>query len=500
MSSPVPKTGDDFTIEQWMELGKVFESQVLNFQELACMQRVLEKEPYHWQARYRELVVLFWIRHEGQLPEIFDRFFSDLYAHRDQMPLDVFHACNLNALCMYLFYVYSMPEASDRDVLAYYAQKADLRAAPWQKKLTAKDRLRIGYMGREFERGSCMQILLPFLENHTGRVEVHIYDDSWSEIPRHRIRELGDKVIWHNTSEVPNPELIEQIRKDKIDVLVDVAGPTFLIRNEVFYSRSAPVQVGGMGFVFSSAKALDYCLTDPVLTPPEVAAYYPEPVKYLPTIFQWKLPKEHERQHPDNEQLVLGASHTLNKLNAPLLAIWAELIRRLPGAILYIKTGRFSDPATRDMYIALFKHHGIPEAQLRLEGYLSQHEHLPYFYNQIDIALDSFPYQGAITTCDALFMGVPVVSLRTPQWQGRALGATILDHVGLSEWVARDVEDYYHIVLKLARDKARRRALRFSLRDTLKNSIVCQPERYTRVLEDAYFEMYEDTRRAQNDA
>lgn len=483
--------------EVWLDRSIYFSKRHLAFRELACLKRILELEPLHLDARRREIHTLYWIHHEGRLETVFEDFFRDLHSQKGIIKDSLFYFYHQECLSLYLFYLYGQPQLTDAGVLASYKKYLTIPVSSWDLPLKKKayppsapaEKLRVAYLGREFDGNSCMQLLRPMLLNHTQNIEVYVYDDS----PRQRINDLEPFVKkWRYTLKKPNQELLKIIRDDAIDILVDVAGPTFFIRNEIFWERAAPIQVGGLGFLFSSGKPLDYCLSDQYLTPPELALEYPEKIKYLPTIFIWETPPEHVCTLPTHDGIVLGSANSLNKINFQVIEVWSEILKRLPEATLHLKNSHFRDPLTQQMYVQLFAHFGISEHRLHLESDHVKECHLIDFYNHIDIALDPFPYQGAITTCDALWMGVPVISLRTDYWQGRALGATILDRSGHQDLVAQNTDEYVEKVVALAANKTQRILYKQQLRERLRESILCQPQAFSLSLEQAYFEMYQE--------
>ncbi len=495
--------------EDWIERSRPFGKYHLTFQEIACLDKALALEPLNFEARRRKIYAKHWIREKGYLDQEFVDYFQDLYQQREQMDPRHFYYYNQDVASMYLFYLYGSPEHTDAEILKHYGSYVQSAVRPWDGPLEKRtyptqdtsQKLRVGYIGREFDDTcSCMQLLRPMLLHHSASIEVFVYDDTPHFTLEKRELFKHKNITWYGTADVTNQALGERIRADRIDVLVDVAGPTFLMRNGVFWERPAPVMVGGLGFVYSSAKYLDYCLSDRVLTPPELAVHYPETIKYLPSIFLWDMPEAFPCERRPGNGLTLGSANSLNKLNLEVIALWSELLRRLPEATLFIKNSRFNDPLTQQMYMKLFAHFGIDASRLRLEKGLVKDPHLPHFYNQIDIALDTFPYQGAITTCDALWMGVPVVSLRQQGWEGRALGATILDHVGRSEWVVNTQEAYLQKVIELVHDGPARERYRHQLRQELAASRLCDPVDFCAHIEQAYFEMYQETRQRANAA
>ncbi len=186
-----------------------------------------------------------------------------------------------------------------------------------------------------------------------------------------------------------------------------------------------------------------------------------------------------------NAAITLGSASTLNKLNPQVIALWSQILKALPEAILFLKTPALEDPLARQWIQSVFAQQGIPTERLRLEG-AGQDQHVPYFYSQIDIALDPFPYQGGVTTCESLWMGVPVITLLKPQWQNRALSASIYHHLSLSDWITHSEADYLQKVLDWSQDLNTLKDWRQTLRQYLQQSIICDGALFAHEIEAAY--------------
>ena len=429
-------------------LGKLAEAcQARNwtFHQARCLEQILKLNPQ--DIRTMEKLSLAWAhlgQHEAQR-ELFHRLLGIGPGGRawaaslppaEQARL----AFNQHVyVFQYLKLLYTDPAASDQQLFDYVDRLPDL---PGQREAFAMPDparpLRVAYLSREFAIYSSMLLFLPLLTHHSKAVELYAYSDI--KEPTAYTRALMPCFAhWRNTQSMTNAELAAQIRSDEIDILVDLAGLTHVSRYGVFARHPAPVQVSGLGFVFSSCmRDMDYCFSDQVLCPPDIAARYPEQVVCLRSVFHWQPPADLAQPEPpclQNGYVTLGSASTLNKLNRRVVALWAQILQQLPDARLFLKTPVFNDPLTRSFYTGLFGHFGIEAARLRFEGQ-GEELHISYFYAQIDIALDPFPYQGGVTSCEALWMGVPVLSLALPQWRTRALTAAILTHAGLQDWLA----------------------------------------------------------------
>jgi len=189
-----------------------------------------------------------------------------------------------------------------------------------------------------------------------------------------------------------------------------------------------------------------------------------------------------------NGFITFGSFNNLAKVNLDVIGLWAELLQLIPTSRLVIKNPSLTDKSTRERYRKLFADAGVSEDRVDLIGFIADNAGHLATYGRIDIALDSFPYNGTTTTCEALWMGVPVVSLRGDRHAAR-VGASLLAAVGFPEWVADDPGEYIHIAQRLAQDTTGLAQLRLGLRQQVGESRLCQEESYTRAVETAYDEM-----------
>jgi predicted O-linked N-acetylglucosamine transferase (SPINDLY family) len=239
--------------------------------------------------------------------------------------------------------------------------------------------------------------------------------------------------------------------------------------------------------------AIDYLITDARETPPGSESAYVEKLALLPDCYVCFRPPAYA---PDvgplpalrNGHPTLGCFNNLSKINASVIALWSELLRRMPRAKLVLKTHQLSDPAMRTRMAGLFAAQGIEASRVALLG-KSQHPALLKEYNNIDIALDPFPYSGGLTTLECLWMGVPVVTLGGDRFAARH-SVTHLTAAGLPELVADGPDSYLRIAQELAADLPRLEALRSGLRARVASSPLVDGVRFARNLEAAYRTMW----------
>lgn len=482
----------------WEYLAFYYQRYKMFFCQALCYQKIIELEPYNFRI-LMDLAAAWMYCGETKGPgELFERLLEltpagqawvQQLAPEQQRQLQ---ALQRDLQYLNLMRIYADPDCTDQQLLAW---KAYLKPPPLASqrpsalKNPAGRPLRIGYISRELANYSSAKLIWPLFVHHSAAVESYVYD----ETPRQTQMsfELMSQVdVWRDIKGQDSQQVAAQIRSDNIDVLVDLFGITYSQRHDLYALHPAPVQISGLGFVFSSmCQELDYCFSDAVLCPPEIAQAYPEKPLYLSSAFHWRPAPEFEISEPPCLQkgfITLGSSNTLNKLNPQVLTLWCEILKALPTARLFLKTPAFDDPLITEYYSQIFAQHGIAGERLQLRGAGQQDQHLKEFYNQIDIALDPFPYQGGVTTCEALWMGVPVLVMYHPDWRARALSASILTSLGLTDWLAENQAAYLQRAIDWAQDLTFLQSQRRLLRQCLLNSPVCDGPAFAREVEAIY--------------
>jgi protein O-GlcNAc transferase len=358
-------------------------------------------------------------------------------------------------------------------------------------------RLRVGYVSPDFRGHSVAQFLEPLLRSHARNdVEVFCYaevsaPDAWTK----RFEELADH--WVVTVAMSDDALAERIRRDGIDILVDLAGHTSKNRVMVFARKPAPIQVTWLGYPNSTGlEAIDYRLVDAVTDPPGAAdALASETLVRLPGCFLcYAGPNDAPAPTPPpylaTGAVTFGSFNNPAKLSATTLDAWAKLLMRLPQARLLLKGKPFSDASTRALYLDRLAQRGVPAARVELVAQLPETKAHLSLYNRIDIALDPFPYNGTTTTCEALWMGVPVVALRGDRHAGR-VAASLLAQIDRHDLIADSVDAYVETAASLAGDPVRLSELRHSLRSHMAAAPLCDAAGFARKIEHAYRTMWQ---------
>ncbi|HEC90855.1 MAG TPA: tetratricopeptide repeat protein [Alphaproteobacteria bacterium] len=358
-------------------------------------------------------------------------------------------------------------------------------------------RLRIGYVSADFRRHPVGYFFEPILEAHDrNAVEVFCYAagrtaDEVSE------RMKGHADHWRDIADLDDRAAAALIGGDKIDILVDLAGHSAANRLTLFGRQPAPVQATGGGmFGTSGLAAMDYILTDRFESPESPGGsdedYSETPARLADGCFCYQPPEYAAGVAPppfrDNGFITYGCFNNLAKISRDAVALWARVLEGTPESRLMLKTGALKSAAARRYFTELFAAAGLNPERLVLKPGVA-HQELLKAYSGIDVALDPLPYSGGLTTLEALWQGVPVVSMAGSTFAGRH-SASHLGNAGLGELVAATADEYVEIAVNLANDQERLETLRASLRGILAKSPILDAGRHARGLEAAYREMW----------
>jgi predicted O-linked N-acetylglucosamine transferase (SPINDLY family) len=354
--------------------------------------------------------------------------------------------------------------------------------------------LRVGYVSPDFHGHSVSYFFEPILAAHRERGEVEVYcyaEQRKRDAMTQRLKALATG--WREIQGRSDAEVAAQIKADGIDVLIDLAGHTGENRLGVFTYKPAPVQATYLGyFATTGLSAMDYWISDAVLTPADTVERASEEIERLPRCcLVYTAPEEAPAvaERPTGEPVVFGNFNDLSKAGAGSVEAWSEILRRVPGSRLVLKARQLSDKGQHEPWLQRFEAEGIERDRIELRGYApSKAAHLEQ-YADVDIALDMMPRTGGATTAEALWMGVPVISLAGRRFIER-LSASMLNEVGLDWCVSETVTGYVDCAVALANDEPRRRRLRSELRERVRLSSLGNGEALTRDLEQAYARMW----------
>lgn len=356
-------------------------------------------------------------------------------------------------------------------------------------------RLRIGYVSPDFRAHPVGFFLEPVLANHDrSAVEVFCYANTANpDWKTDRLKGLADHWIW--TTAMDDAALAARIQADGIHILIDLAGHTFGNRLPVFARRAAPVQATWAGYVGTTGlPAMDYLVSDSRHSPEGADGWAIEGIVRMPDAYvPWGPPED----APDVAPLPMltrgyptfGSFNAMPKLNLVTAALWTQVLQAVPGARLLLRTPGFADLAMRRRAEELFAAAGLEPGRLELRGGAPHREFLAG-YGEIDVALDPYPYSGGLTTLEAMWMGVPVVTLGGERFCSRH-SVSHLTSAGLAQLAVQGEEAYVAMAAALVSDPAALAGLRASLRERLGRSPALDAVRFTRALEAGYGLMWQ---------
>jgi protein O-GlcNAc transferase len=346
--------------------------------------------------------------------------------------------------------------------------------------------LRVGWLSPRFFSGLAATFFLPALEVFDRRIaRHHLYDSGGvDDAVTGRFRQAADG--WRDVAALDDDDLCAQLRADGIDILVELSGHGPGNRLRALAARPAPVQISWLDYFHSTGTtAVDVIWSDRVLSPAQLAGHYTEHVETLPSGRLCYTPPPGAppvSARTAQQPLRLGCFNRAAKINDRVLAAWSRILEQLPDSVLQMKARAFDDASLRRHFLARCARAGIAAERVELRAYGS-HVETMVAYADIDIALDPFPFSGCATSCDAFWMGVPVVTLCGDTMVSRQT-ASLLAALGYPELIAADADTYVAAAVALAVDGERRNIMRMALRDRMTER-VGNVRRHAGELEDA---------------
>ena len=369
------------------------------------------------------------------------------------------------------------------------------RFKPFRNGKDPERRLRIGYVSGDFCYHVVTLFTLPVVERH-DRSAIEVYCYSTGGRVDDYTRQLSARAdVWREVSSLSASGLADAINRDGIDILVDLGGHSGIPQLAVFAQQPAPVQATWLGYLNTTGMTrIHYRISDRHADPPGLTdPYHTETLVRLPHS-QWcfrpfiSVACAEMPPFVRNGHVTFGSFNQALKISRAARRLWAEILQRVPGSrlvILGVAEGRARDGLVADIAGAT-----VDRARITIHPYVSLEDYFRAF-DAVDIALDTMPYSGGTTTCDALWMGVPVVTAPGSRPSSRST-ASILSTVGLPEWIASSPEDYVRLAVESTRDEARLAELRKSLRERLRQSPLMDEEQFVRDVENAYRRMWRD--------
>ena len=456
-------------------------------ESVEALKRVVALEPQNAQARYNLGNSL---RELGLVEPAIEQY-------REAVRLKPDYSLAYSALLLALQYRQDEPSAVLREHRAWEERLARplMKETPRHANDRSRNRrLRVGYVSGDFREHAARYFLEPLLRAHDpAQVEIFCYS-SVSHEDEVTARMKGYARAWHDTRGWPDERLVETVRTDAIDVLVDLALHSGGSRLLAMASKPAPVQVSYLGYCSTTGlSAIDWRLTDDVIDPPDGEQFSVERPYRLDGGFCCYQPPEPapEVAAPSVERsgfVTFGNFNNLAKISDPMLSLWAEILRQVPNSRLLVQTKGADQKSARDRMRSLFESRGVDPQRIEFRGSESMGDYLRTL-SGVDVCLDTYPFNGHTTTCHALWMGAPVVT-RYGRVPLSRVGLSLLTSLGLADLSAADDQRYARAAVELSRDRTRMNDIRKTLRDRMRGSPLMDEQRLARAVESAYRQMW----------
>ena len=378
------------------------------------------------------------------------------------------------------------------------ARKNSPPPLPFTNSRDPERRLRVAYLSPDFRYHAVSFFFEPLLAHHDSRIIApYCYAEVENpDIVTSTLQQMGG--IWRNTIGLDNAALRAQLRADEIDIAIDLAGHTRQGRLNAFAVKPAPVTAGWLGYPATTGlSTIDWRITDARADPPGQEQFHTEKPLRLPDTFLCyhfygtETPPVAPPPAIACGTLTFGSFNNPQKMSPLATATWSRILGQVPGSRLVLKSARIIDPSLRANFLQRFAAHGITAERIELRApQPGMIDHLNS-YAEIDIALDPFPYNGTTTTCEAMWMGVPMISLVGDHHAAR-VGFDLLSQVGLDDFAAPDIESYVAKAVALAADLPQRARLRQELRARMQASPLCDAPRFARAFEAALRQMWRE--------
>ncbi len=428
------------------------------------------------------------------------RISESIQAYRDVIKLN---SGMLRAYSNLLYTLHYSDSVFPEDLFKEHQQWARVFADPLMSQIkpheNIKDptkKIRIGYVSPDF----CVHSVSFFIEDlfslhDRDKFEIFCYSNTLKiDSVTERLKAVVDN--WLDITSISFEKTAAIVRADKIDILVDLAGHTRNNCITLFALKPAPVQVSWLGYPDTTGlKVMDYRFTDNYADPVGMTEHLNSENLYrLPGSFLCYKPpgdslKVEESPITIKDRITFGSFNNGSKISPTTVKLWAGILKRVTDSRLILKSRSLTDIGTQNYLLGLFENEGISVNRIEFEGYTASLKDHFFLYHSIDIALDTFPYHGTTTTCEALWMGVPVVTLKGSSHVSR-VGISILSNIGQKDLIAESFDDYVNKAVSLAQDTELLKLKRSKLRGMMKDSPLMNQDMFTANIEVAFQDMW----------
>ncbi|MCE5339720.1 MAG: tetratricopeptide repeat protein [Planctomycetaceae bacterium] len=407
---------------------------------------------------------------------------------------------------IYSHYLQNFPRAEIfNDIVRWASRNMPPRLAKKQHRNIPDPnrRLKIGYISPDFRNHSVTYFFEPLLEAHNrDKFEIFGYGNVFHhDETTERLKSKFDQ--YRNVRPLDDKAKAELIESDGIDILVDLAGHSGNTGLYAMAYKPAPIQATWLGYPDTTGMSqIDYRITDAIADPPGCEQYYSEKLFYLPGIFLCYSPCGIQplvapAPFIEAKHITFGCFNNSSKINPLIIGLWAEILKQVPNSNLLLKFKSGQDDEIRDIFLKQFEQAGIAKDRIAISGWLQSPADL-MLYDKVDIALDTFPYNGTTTTCQSLLMGVPLISLVGENHMSR-VGLSIFKNLGMEFFAAPTPQQYVARAVALAMKPDSLAKIRNTMRDRLRASALCNKVVFAARMENAYRQMWQTWCQKQND-
>ena len=470
----------DPSAEDWYASGCAWLAREIYPEALACFDRAAALAPDSGTAIHNAGTAAFNL---GLIDEAIGCFRRSLAAHDSFLPRTAIATL-----------IPGSPAADHAVVLAarrdwFETHLPPAPAAPSRRVIDPGSRPRIGYLSSFFQSRNWMKPVWSLVNEHDRQAfDIHLISDCAASMCDGYV--ANERDTFHDISKLSNRDVAARIAQAGIDILVDLNGFSRVTRLAVVAQRPAPIQIAWFNlYATSGTTCFDYLIGDHQVVAPEEEPFYTEtivrvPGSYLTFRVNYPVPDVVDAPALTAGYVTFGCLASQYKITPPVVEAWARILRRSPHAKLLLKNAALAHDANREHLSRRFHEHGVTPDRLVFEGPAEHYDFLAA-YSRIDVALDTFPYNGGTTTSEALWQGVPVLAFRGDRWASRT-SASILMAAGLDTLVGRDLEDYVERAVRLANDPQTPQHLdieRREMRHRLLTSTVCDTAGFARAME-----------------
>ena len=363
------------------------------------------------------------------------------------------------------------------------------------------EKIKIGFISGDFHYHAVSFFTSSLFENYDRNMfEIHLF----STLKRERYDIVTEMFIrqtdkWHDISKTDFQDAANLIRTEKISVLIDLSGHTNAKQLNIFSLRPAPVQITYCGYPNTTGlKSIDYRITDKICEPEDAQNFHSEKLFKLDECFlcyqpYFEVAPECSFEDLQGRSVIFGSFNNLSKITAKTIKLWCDVVNAVPNSKIALKYKYLNDPKLLEIMVSRFVKNGLSANRIMtLDFNLDFNEHYAQ-YNKIDIALDTFPYNGTTTTCDALYMGVPVITVLGDRHASR-VSASLLNAIGLGELVAKNEKEFVNIAVELAGNLQKLTEMKQDLRKRMQDSILMDKKSFTQKWQNAILTMINEVK------